>query len=143
MSGKTGGQAAYESLFPDRSAYGWEDLDPEDAERWEAAAKAATVTAWRLLDEARAELGNARDELDEMRAVRDEYQRIAQRHRRERDELRALLTEILDAAEYAIRYDLTPAMRDRFAQWRERTEPAAAITGAGTEHLAEQLAERQ
>jgi hypothetical protein len=35
-------------------------------------------------------------------------------------ELRSLLTEVLADFEHTVRYDLTPAMRARFAGWRQR-----------------------
>jgi phosphoserine phosphatase len=143
MSGETPGQAVYETghrgyaVDEDWSPPPWENLTDAERADWEAAAKAGTVATWRLLDEARAALGKAREELDEMRATRDEYQAIAARRERERDQARELAAEILDQVE-----PRTEAGERLMAQWRQRAGLELAITTSGTEHLAEQLAER-
>lgn len=43
MSEKTPGRAAYEAVFPDRSAFGWDDLPPATHALWESAANAAVA----------------------------------------------------------------------------------------------------
>ena len=95
------------------------------------------------LNEANAALAMLREELDEMRAVRDEYRAIAGRHRRERDELRALLAEILATIEPW--NSATSVLGWAVAAWRHRAgiaKPEAAITTSGTEHLAAELKDR-
>lgn len=66
MNGKTPGQVVYETGHrgytedEDWSPIPWPKLTDEERDDWEAAARAATVTAWRLLDEARAECDRLR-----------------------------------------------------------------------------------
>ena len=121
MSGTTPGQAAC-GAYRDRMERtvsfahplpGWGDLPDGTREAWEAAARAGTVTAWRLLDETRAERDAASDRCAGLVT--------------EVNELRALLTVVLDDFEASVRFDLTPDKRRQFARYRE----LGGITGAG------------
>lgn len=111
MSGMTVGQAAYEAWWataegvpaPPDVTY------DQDAEAWEAAAQAAIDTAIRASAKRVAELGwippaglaavtaerdSLREQLDELRVVRDEYRSNAILHTRERDEARGQLAQL-------------------------------------------------
>jgi hypothetical protein len=163
-SGNSPGRAAYEAFGehlgreiarengveyedgPAEGDFAWDAQSDLTHAAWEVAAQAGHTTAWRLVDETRAE----RDRIAER--VADELG--------ESNQLRALVAEIIGAVE-ALAEGVQPITAADLARWHKRAGLAAdvpalramqaqlaaeisdedppAIATAGTEHLAAQI----